>query len=59
MIGELYETALAGRARPEIEHADGTTSPLQVDHWLHARPGDVSIVDLSGQLTSFASGVLR
>jgi SAM-dependent methyltransferase len=45
VIGELYETALAGRARPEIEHADGTTSPLQVDHWLHARPGDVSIVD--------------
>jgi SAM-dependent methyltransferase len=45
VIGELYETALAGRARPEIEHADGTTSPLQVDHWLHVRPGDVSIVD--------------
>lgn len=45
MIGELYEHALAGLARPEIEHADGTRSPLQVDHWLHVRPGDASIVD--------------
>ena len=45
MIGELYETALAGHAQPEIEHADGTMTPLQVDHWLHVRPGDVSIVD--------------
>lgn len=45
MIGELYATALAGHARPEIEHADGTRSPLHVDHWLHVRPGDVSLVD--------------
>ena len=45
MIGELYEHALAGHARPEIEHADGSRTPLQVDDWLHVRPGDASIVD--------------
>ena len=45
MIGELYEHALAGRARPEVEHADGSKSPLRVDHWLEIRPGDASIVD--------------
>lgn len=45
MIGALYEHALAGRARPEIEHADGSRSPLHVDHWLHIRPGDASMVD--------------
>jgi hypothetical protein len=45
VIGELYEHALAGRARPEIEHADGTRTPLQVDNWLHIRPGDSSLVD--------------
>jgi len=45
VIGELYETALAGHARPEIEHTDGSRTPLQVDNWLHIRPGDASIVD--------------
>lgn len=45
MIGELYERALAGCARPEIEHADGSRSPLHVDRWLTIRPGDASIVD--------------
>jgi SAM-dependent methyltransferase len=45
VIGELYEHALAGRAHPEIEHADGTRTPLQVADWLRARPGDTSIVD--------------
>jgi SAM-dependent methyltransferase len=45
VIGELYEHALAGHARPEIEHADGSRTPLQVDDWLHVRPGDASIVD--------------
>jgi SAM-dependent methyltransferase len=45
VIGELYEHALAGIARPEIEHADGTRSPLHVEHWLRVRPGDTSIVD--------------
>ena len=45
MIGELYEHALAGRAHPEIEHADGTRTPLQVADWLRTRPGDTSIVE--------------
>ena len=45
MIGELYEHALAGRARPEIEHADGSRKPLPVEGWLHESPGDKSILD--------------
>lgn len=45
MIGELYEHALAGRARPEVEHADGSRTPLHVEEWLGIRPGDVSVVD--------------
>jgi SAM-dependent methyltransferase len=45
VIGELYERALAGRARPEIEHADGDRMPLRVDGWLHGSPGDLSLVD--------------
>jgi SAM-dependent methyltransferase len=44
VIGELYEHALAGRAEPEIEHTDGTRTPLPVENWLRARPGDASIV---------------
>lgn len=45
MIGELYEHALAGRARPEIEHADGSRKPLPVEGWLRESPGDKSILD--------------
>ncbi|MCL2581644.1 MAG: class I SAM-dependent methyltransferase [Streptosporangiales bacterium] len=45
MIGELYEHALAGQARPEIEHPDGSLTPLPVDDLLQARPGDMSLVD--------------
>ena len=45
MIGELYEHALSGRARPQVEHADGSRSPLQVEDWLTIRPGDCSLVD--------------
>ena len=45
MIGELYEHALAGWARPEIEHADGSRKPLPVDGWLRESPGDKSILD--------------
>jgi SAM-dependent methyltransferase len=45
VIGELYEHALAGRARPVIEHADGRRIPLPVESWLHATPGDKSILD--------------
>ncbi len=57
MIGELYEHALAGRVRPEIEHADGSRTPLQVDNWLHVRPGDASIVErCSGPTLDVGSG---
>ena len=45
MIGELYEHALAGRAAPEIEHADGTRTALPVANWLRSCPGDASIVE--------------
>jgi SAM-dependent methyltransferase len=45
VIGELYERALAGRVRPEVEHADGRRMPLPVDGWLHESPGDKSILD--------------
>ena len=45
MIGELYEYALAGWARPEVEHTDGSRKPLPVDGWLHESPGDRSILD--------------
>ena len=45
MIGELYEHALAGRARPEIEHTDGSRKPLSVDGWLRESPGDKSMLD--------------
>jgi hypothetical protein len=57
VIGELYENALAGTARPVIEHADGSGTPLQVDNWLHVRPGDASIVDrCSGPTLDVGSG---
>lgn len=45
MLGELYEEALTGLARPEIEHADGRRTPLRVDDWLHVIPGDDSILE--------------
>lgn len=45
MIGELYTRALAGQDRPEIEHVDGTRTPLAVDDWLNSTPGDASILD--------------
>ncbi|HLI41743.1 MAG TPA: SAM-dependent methyltransferase, partial [Streptosporangiaceae bacterium] len=45
MIGELYERALAGRARPVVERAGGGRAPLRVDGWLHGSPGDRSLLD--------------
>jgi SAM-dependent methyltransferase len=57
VIGELYEEALAGHARPEIEHKDGSRTPLQVDDWLHIRAGDCSLVDrCSGPTLDVGSG---
>jgi len=45
VIGELYEHALAGRMRPEVERADGSRMPLAVEGWLHESPGDLSLLD--------------
>ena len=45
MIGELYARALAGRARPDIEYADGSRTPLLVEGWLRESPGDRSILE--------------
>ena len=45
MIGDLYEQALAGLARPEIEHADGYATPLNAQRWLRELPGDRSLLD--------------
>jgi SAM-dependent methyltransferase len=57
VIGELYEQALAGHARPEIEHRDGSRTPLHVDDWLHIRAGDCSLVDrCSGPTLDVGSG---
>ena len=45
MIGDLYEQALAGLARPEIEHPDGHATPLNAQRWLRELPGDRSLLD--------------
>lgn len=37
-----------GRARAEIEHADGSTTPLWSGDWLQLRPGDNSLIDRCG-----------
>src|SRR5579875_2390298 len=44
MIGDLYAQALAGLARPEIEHADGHATPLNAGQWLGELPGDRSLL---------------
>ena len=44
MIGELDMHIFAGNAWPEIEHGDGSRTPLQADGWQHARPGDASLI---------------
>ena len=57
MNGELYEHALAGRVAPEIEHADGTRTPLPVADWLQTHPGDSSLVArCSGPTLDVGSG---
>lgn len=44
MIGHLYEQALAGVARPEIEYSDGHAAPLNAQCWLRELPGDRSLL---------------
>ena len=51
--------ALAGRTggRPEIEHADGSITPLWADDWRRLRPGDASLIDrCSGPTLDVGSG---
>ena len=48
MIGTLYGQAFAERARTEIEHADGSTTPLWAGDWKQLRPGDSSLIDRCG-----------
>jgi hypothetical protein len=48
VIGVLYEQALAGHAQAEIEHADGSRTPLRVGDWLRLQPGDASLIERCG-----------
>jgi len=48
VIGALYGQAFAERARTEIEHADGSTTPLWAGDWKQLRPGDSSLIDRCG-----------
>ena len=61
MIGALYGEALAGRtggrSGTELEHADGSITPLWADDWRRLRPGDVSLIDrCSGPTLDVGSG---
>ena len=57
MIGVLHGEALAGRARTEIEHADGSITPLWAGDWRRLRPGDASLVErCSGPTLDVGSG---
>ena len=61
MIGALYGETLAGRTggRPqtEIEHADGSITPLWADDWRRLRPGDASLIErCSGPTLDVGSG---
>ena len=61
MIGALYGEALAGgpggRSQTEIEHADGSITPLWAGDWRRLRPGDASLIDrCSGPTLDVGSG---
>ena len=57
MLGELYETALAGQAQPQVEHADGRLTPLPADAWRQPLPGDESILSrCAGPTLDIGSG---
>ena len=57
MIGVLHGEALAGRAQTEIEHADGSVTPLWAHDWQRLRPGDASLIDrCSGPTLDVGSG---
>jgi SAM-dependent methyltransferase len=52
VIGALYGESLAGRpggrSGTELEHADGSITPLWADDWRRLRPGDASLIDRCG-----------
>jgi len=65
VVGALHGEAPARRAgggggarsRTEIEHADGTVTPLWTDDWRRLRPGDASLIDrCSGPTLDVGSG---
>jgi SAM-dependent methyltransferase len=61
VIGALYGETLAertgGRPQTEIEHADGSITPLWADDWRRLRPGDASLIDrCSGPTLDVGSG---
>ena len=61
VIGALHGEALAGppggRSQTEIEHADGSITPLWNDDWRRLRPGDASLIDrCSGPTLDVGSG---
>jgi len=61
VIGVLRGEALAGgpgeRSQTEIEHADGTITPLWSGDWRRLRPGDASLIDrCSGPTLDVGSG---
>jgi SAM-dependent methyltransferase len=45
MIGELYESALAGLDIVQIEYAGGMRRELPTQEWLALRPGDTTLLD--------------
>ncbi|MFC9977971.1 SAM-dependent methyltransferase [Spirillospora sp. NPDC127200] len=57
MIGELYEEALTGRHRVEIEDAAGRRRPLPVDRWRAPIPGDAGLLErCAGPVLDVGSG---
>ena len=61
MIGVLRGEALAGGpgepSQTEIEHADGSVTPLWAGDWRRLRPGDASLIDrCSGPTLDVGSG---
>ena len=61
MIGVLRGEALAGwpgePSQTEIEHADGSVTPLWAGDWRRLRPGDASLIDrCSGPTLDVGSG---